>query len=280
MNNVAVFRSRGTLADVFTGFSWPVDFFSSDDLPDFLSQIYVQEKRHLWTADGFFVQLWLAIEGELGLSIPGFEGVKLVIGAGDIEDLTFVTASLDVGEASALTLHDFRFALRFDKGILKPAQGDTGDLESEFVEIRVEGSVRVDSSFNVSVEGFNALSLTPSIIGDTGIVIAADDVKLDFSRTSAIPEVLAAGFDESFIGIYIENTKVSFPSDFPALAPEDLVLKRCAIGSGGVSGRLEAHYSPKYHATSKTFTGSGATIFLAFPSDSKTLIWNSNKIPS
>ena len=112
------------------------------------------------------------------------------------------------------------------------------------MEIRVEGSVRIDSSFNVSVEGFDALSLTPAMIGDSGIVISADEVKLDLSRTSAIPEVLAAGLDESFIGIFIGEAKVRFPDSFPALAPAVSPRRSLAGASPAGSRRVTSTRRP------------------------------------
>ena len=40
------------------------------------------------------------------------------------------------------------------------------------------------------------------------------------------------------MGVFIGEAKVKLPEGLPDAAPEDLVLRNCAIGSGGVSGQL------------------------------------------
>src|SRR5262249_54028421 len=41
--------------------------------------------------------------------------------------------------------------------------------------------------------------------------------------------------------------------------------ERCAIGTGGVSGRLEAHYTPSWDADHKIFSGRGASTLFGVP---------------
>ncbi len=127
--------------------------------------------------------------------------------------------------------------------------------------IYVEGSITIDDQFDLHIDGFNAIQLTPVMVGLSGIVLSASDVKLVLSRTSSIPEVLAAGFDDSFLGVSIGEAKVVLQPGFPALAPEDLILRTAAIGSGGVSGTLEATYSPTFDAATNKFTGRALELF-------------------
>lgn len=260
-----IYRSLGTLGQVLSGISWPVDFFSTDDLPAFLDGIYVVDYRTRTTDDGFVLQSWLAFEGEISLGLPGFDGVKLVAGGGDVAGLTFATITLAFGAETYLTLDNVRLALRFDPSILKPAALNEGDPVPAFTEIRVEGFITIDKSFDITVEGFDALSVPPCMIGNSGIIIAADDVQLDLSRSTSPPEVLAAGFDGTFIGVYMGMIQVKLPDSLPELAPEDLVLRDAAIGTGGVGGWLEAHYSPAYEPATKTFGGKGAGDLFGIP---------------
>ena len=262
---MALYRSLAPLSRVIADIPWPVDFFAPENLPAFLDNIYVQDYEIEGRIDGFLVTFWLAMKGELSVSLPGLDSVKLVAGSGGVADYTFVTASLVVGAESSLTLHIVTLALRFDPSILKPAALSPGDPVQDFVEIQVTGSVQINSSFDVTVDGFDALKLTPAMIGNSGIVISADDVKLDLSRTSTLPEIIAAGFDESFMGIYIGEAKVQFPKDWPAVAPRDLFLRRCVIGSGGISGELTADYTPNYNSSTKEFTGDGAGKLFGIP---------------
>jgi hypothetical protein len=259
-----IYRSKGNLAEYLQDIPWPTDFFASANLPEFLSKIYILDHQWRVFRNEFQAEIWIAIDGETAVRIPGLDGVSLVAG-GNLTGYTFVTTQLKLGAKSELALRDIRVALRFDKDVLTPAPTISQPIPPPYAEISITGSVRVDSNFNVSVDGFNAIDLTPVYIGNTGIVISATSVKLDLSRTTTIPEVLAAGFGDDFIGVYIGEAKVTLPKDFPALAPQDLVLKKCVIGSGGVSGKLEAHYSPVYEATSKTFTGNGAGTLFGIP---------------
>ena len=259
----AAYRSLGTLRRHVAAIDWPIDFFAPDDLPAFLDRIYVLDYQ--LTTSTSTARVWLAFEGELSLAIPGVDGVKVVFGGGDVEGLTFVTASLAFGSPTTLTLENIRLSLRFPPDVLKPASLDGTPPAAQFAEIRVEGFVSIDSNFHVAITGFDAFELTPVMIADSGVIIAASDVKLDFSRTEALPEVLAAGFDESFLGVYIGQATVKLPEGLPALVPADLVLKNAVIGTGGVSGRLEAHYTPVFQATTNTFSGNGAGELFGIP---------------
>lgn len=259
-----IYRSLGTLADVLGGISWPVDFFSPEDLPTFLRKVYVLDYKTDYTARGFSSALSLAFEGELSIELPGLDGVKLVAG-GNAAGYTFLKASLEIGEDSSLTLHHIQFALRFDKEVLKPATLDGSAPTDEFVEIRVEGNVIVDSSFNIRIEGFDAFTLTPCMIGNSGIVITADDVKLDFSRSSALPEVIAAGFDENFLGVFIGEGRARIPREFSTFLPQDIIIRNCAIGTGGFTGVITGSWNPALKEDKSGFEGSGAGTLFGIP---------------
>lgn len=280
---MAIYSSLSPLSRVIADFPWPVDFFSPEDLPAFLDSVYVLDYQLSDTDTGFTTTIWLAFEGELSVNLPGLDGVKLVAGGGDVTGLTFVTVTLVVGVETSLTLNNVRLSLRFDPSILKPAAFNEGDPVGEFVEILVTGSFRINSSFDISVEGFDAVKLTPAMIGDSGVIVAANDVKFDLSRTTALPEVTAAGFDESFIGVFIGEAKVSLPKGLPELTPEDLILKKCVIGSGGVSGELHADYTHEqrsFDPQTKTFSGKGAGDFFGLPFciDSVDIVFKQNAL--
>jgi hypothetical protein len=258
-------RSLGTLTKHLAAADWPVDFFTPDDLPAFLDRIHLLDYRLSAGDDSSPTIFWLAIQGEIGVGLPGLEGVRLVVGGGDLAGFTFITAALRFGSKPSLTLENIRLSLRFDPSVLKPASFDGGPPTASFAEIRVEGSVIITSDFDVSIRGFDAFDLTPVMIGNSGVIVTAQDVKLDLSRTSAIPEVIAAGFDDSFIGVFIGEAQVQLPPALPAISPSDLVLRSAAIGTGGISGRLEAHYEPVFNEDTATFNGTGAGELAGIP---------------
>lgn len=273
---------------------WPTDLFQSKDGGSLLDRIYLVEFSAAPAFDNLTVHLTVAFKGELELVIPGLDGTSLAfVGSqptavspitpeppgppdlegdddnpieGEVPDtgleaewialaLTFTLAD----GAWSLTVEDVTIELRFPPDMLRPADG------SGHAHLSLRGDIILNNAFDVKFQGFDAVDLSRCEIAQTGIIISANGVKLDLSRTSSQPEIIAAGFDESFLGVYIGEAKVELPKDFPALAPADLVLKKCAIGSGGVSGKLEAHYHPHYDQVTKTFTGNGAGTLFGIP---------------
>lgn len=259
-----MYRSQGSLGDFLKSVKWPIDFFRLDDLNDFLNKVYVLDYNNTSLDIGFFSAIWLAFKGELAFSLPGVDGVKIVLG-GESPGYTFITGNLTVSENIEFELHNISIALRFDSEILKPVVLKSGEPVHPFAEIRIEGSIKVSSLFDVKVEGFDSIKLTPVMIGDTGIVISADDVKLDLSRTSTLPEVKAAGFDESFIGIYIGEARLQLPKELSSFVPKDIFLKNAAIGSGGISGEVDLKSAPTFNEKAKKFTGPGSGELFGIP---------------
>ncbi|MBL8621289.1 MAG: hypothetical protein JNK64_08300 [Myxococcales bacterium] len=250
--------TQGTLRSHLADAPWPVDFFAPADLPGFLDRIYVVESLVRWRGDEHNLRLQLAFEGEVAVRLPGLDGVSLVFG-GDplIEGVTLIGVQVKMGRRPEVVFDQLSFALRFDRELLTPAPDETGQV-AEHAQIYVTGSIAIDDNFDVQVRGFDAIELTPVMLGSSGIVLSASGVKLDLSRTTALPEVLAAGFGEDFLGVFVGEAKVRFPDNFPSLAPEDLVLRDAAIGSGGVSGTLVASYTPMFDDQTQRFTGPGA----------------------
>ncbi|HEX2079267.1 MAG TPA: hypothetical protein VHG08_16190 [Longimicrobium sp.] len=215
--------------------------------------------------DGSGLLIQLVVAGEAALGFPGVESLAIVFGTTDA-GATLLDTSFFLGPRGfSARVDDVTVGLRFPPSILKPVPESPGATPPPYAQIEVHGAISLDESFNLHLEGFDAFSLRPVMIGNSGIIISAEDVKLDLSRTGTLPEVTAAGFDESFMGVYIGEAKVQLPDDFPSLVPEDLVLKKCVVGSGGVSGRLEAHYSPAYDKNTKVFSGHGAGALFGIP---------------
>jgi hypothetical protein len=200
--------TQGTLRAHLADATWPVDFFTPDDLPGFLDRIYVVESQVRTNSGQLDLRLQLAFAGELAIRLPGLDGVSLVFG-GDpqVEGVTLIGVRVTLGTRREIVLDHLSFALRFDRDLLTPAPDETGQV-AEHAQIYVTGSIAIDGNFDVQVRGFDAIELTPVMLGSSGIVLSASGVKLDLSRTSALPEVLAAGFDEDFLGVFLGEAKI------------------------------------------------------------------------
>lgn len=236
---MSIYRSLGSLRR-FLGHNtpWPVDLFSPENLPEFLDKIYVMDYQYGGDFKNFTARVWLAFEKELSLRMPWFQGVTCVLG-GHEPGFTFIQTMLEIGEQKVFWFNDLSVALRFDKNILKPATLD-GTTPSEHTEIKLSGNVRIDSRMDISVHGCDTLKLTPCMLGNSGIILSAEDLKVDLSATSTLPEIKAAGFDEDFRGIYIAKAAIKLPAGFADIGLDVLSLEKCAIGSQGFSGTLSA----------------------------------------
>ena len=245
----------------------PTDFIIASDgaLAPLLDRLFFTNYALVNRLDGTGLLIQLVVAGEAAISLPGLESLAIVFGTTDA-GATLIDASFFLGNNGfSARVDNVTVGLRFPPSILRPVPESPGGTTPPYAEIGVHGAISLDHNFDLRFEGFDALSLKRAMIGNTGIIISADDVKVDFSRTDTLPEIAAAGFDESFMGVFIGEAKVELPKDLPALAPQDLVLKGCVIGSGGVSGKLEAHYSPTYDAATKTFSGNGAGELFGIP---------------
>jgi hypothetical protein len=259
-----MYRCLGDLKTIIAQSDWPVNFLSPENLPVFLEKIYVLDYETSDSSGNYFVRFWLAIEGEVAIALPGLDGCKFVFG-GNTSGYTLLTASFIGGTENTYMLEGIRAALRFDKSVLKPAAFEGEKPSQEFVEIEVEGSISITSDFDIDIDGFDAFKLTPAEIGDSGVIIAADDVKFDLSRTTTLSEVKSAGFDESFIGVYIGKARLQLPKELSSFVPKDIFLKNTAIGSGGVSGEVYLEYKPNFNKKTKKFTGPGSGELFGIP---------------
>jgi hypothetical protein len=220
----------------------------------------------LSVSGGVGFEATIAITGELSIPLPWLSGTALVFGGGAGAGLTSFRLAFAISKNGfTLSADDVEIALRLPPDVLKPAPSENGGDTPKYAEIAIKGGFTIDQSLNLQFHGFDKLSLSPVMIGDSGVVISADDVKLSLSPTQVIPEVQAAGFDEGFVGVFIGNARVRLPDGLPALAPEDLVLQNCVIGTGGVSGRLAASYSPTFDNNTQRYTGRGATELFGIP---------------
>lgn len=169
---MAIFRSLGTLKDFLADTPLLGDFFSPEDLPGFLDRIYVIDYRFNHSPAGFFSTFWLAFDGELSVKLFGANGLQLVIG-GEIPGFTFITVSLRVtNDESVLTLHNVSLTLRFNLSSLQSSDGDGGASAAKSLEVRIQGSVHINSSFKIWFSNLHVKLNAESLLGpDSGIEV-------------------------------------------------------------------------------------------------------------
>jgi hypothetical protein len=97
------------------------------------------------------------------------------------------------------------------------------------------------------------LNFPRSEILRSGLILELHDVKIDFSRTTNIPEAVADGRPEDFVGVYVKDGTISFPAFWKSAPGSTGVIKanNLLIGTGGFSGTL---------ALNATTTGGNAPV--------------------
>ena len=253
------------VADLIPEGAWPAELpLDAATVRDTLDGLYVTDYGLHATSNGIRAGMTLVVLREVGLALPGLGGTRLVLGGAAGEGTTSARLAIALDDSGfEIGLEDVQLALRFPPHLLRPVDTDPGVTQAE---ISISGSVYVDHNLDVRIEGLDEISLAPVMIGESGIVVSADRVQLALRRSSVPPEILAAGFDDSFVGVYIAVARVTLPPGLPLLAPEDLILRNAAIGSGGVSGALALDYGePDWDAAARAFRGRGAGDFFGVP---------------
>lgn len=74
----------------------------------------------------------------------------------------------------------------------------------------------------------------------SGLILELHNVKVDFSRTTNIPEAIADNRPEDFVGVYVKDGTITFPAFWKSAPGSTGVIKarNLLIGTGGFSGTL------------------------------------------
>lgn len=246
-----IYNNLGPLRDFIPFLPIPTELVNAERLPVFLDEIFVlgyeiEERisRQLSFTVGF--------SKEFAIHIPGIQYFHFVIG-GDTKRFSIVSLHVQLDRPRSVEFRRINFGIRFDPGILRPV-ADT----NAFAQIACDARLKITQDLSFELDAFNKFSLAPSFIGNTGFIIEVDSLKPDFSRSTILPELEALGFDKSFVGLYVESAKITFPETLRDLIPKDIRLSEMVIGSGGVAGKISGSWQPGYDPGKKTFIGQGS----------------------
>lgn len=219
---------------------------------------FIDASLSLEANDQFTLTTTIGSITPLDLRVPGLADFGITIG--EFDDVGFTLSLEYAAGVLAVSADDVPITIYLPDTILKPVDDDSA------LALSGQGTFRISSQGEVRILLEDGLDLTPCHLGEeSGLVISASGLQLDLSVIDNPPEVMAAGFDESFVGLYFQEVRVTLPTGFSILVPQDLVLKKCGIGSGGVSGELDVAYNPTYEPNSKTFSGPGAGDLFGIP---------------
>jgi len=142
------------------------------------------------------------------------------------------------------SLNNLSLALSFPRTWLKPIDTNTGEAyEDENIKSMLRfnvGSLHFSTENGFRFENESAFSFDKSEIGNTGLTLYFDNMKLDLSRTSNIPEAAAAGYPDDFVGVFVESAEIGLPKKWFSdnNSTLNIVGSNLLIGTGGISGTI------------------------------------------
>ncbi|MEL6534301.1 MAG: hypothetical protein AAFQ98_02755, partial [Bacteroidota bacterium] len=147
----------------------------------------------------------------------------------------------------AAAIEDINLALEFPRSWLQPVDDQGEVLADPNIPSRLKfsaGRFSFSSTGGFDFEGLGAFGLTPSVIGNTGLILGFTNLKVDLSTDQSIPEALADGRGNAFKGVYAEEVSVTLPKKWfdsednhPGTTAK-IVGRNMLVGTGGVSGQI------------------------------------------
>jgi len=151
--------------------------------------------------------------------------------------------------------------IEFPRDILKPVHADGSEIpNAKSIFVFGEAVLKVDTKEGIGYQLDLGGSLLPegfAEIGNSGLLLQLDGLKLDLSRTRNIPEADADGRPSDFRGVYARAVSVTLPKrwfhDNENLPNTSTTLRLGAydllVGTGGVSGKFALETVPNVNNT-------------------------------
>jgi hypothetical protein len=213
----------------------------------FLDKIYYSYLLEYRAGDEYVLDIRLIILDEIDINIPGLDGFKLILRAGETQGIIIIPIrfnlkmelELESGNFSfgedlgiEILISDLTASLRFPKTILKPVQpGSREIIQDQFSELTISGFFKIgwaNSAFIFEFSSSGGIDLSRSLIGDTGIIISAIGLNVILSGENA--------------GVSFQEATLELPPDIQGIP--DLTISNCNINTNGFSGSLSAIWNP------------------------------------
>ncbi|KRB56730.1 hypothetical protein [Flavobacterium sp. Root186] len=151
--------------------------------------------------------------------------------------------------------------IEFPQNILKPVT-DKGEAfpdpttKSMFTFAQAQLYADTEEGIGYQLELGGSLKPEYAMIGNTGLILQLDTLKVDLSKKTNIPEADADGRPNDFVGVYARAVSVTLPSKWFNNIEQDPLnttptLKIGAsdllVGSGGLSGNIYLETVPSVH---------------------------------
>ncbi len=251
-------------------------------------------------------QLGVYVRGRLGsnlgLALPSFGGVELVLGAGRIG----FDADVDFeAERFSITLSADVLTIRFARSLLQPVvpkeiadpNDPTGEKKITVFEADPDQNKKIELAFQVAItvnetgsievtwpeNSPQSLTLPKAMIGDTRVVVEGN-LGIDFSTTTVLPDVTGRALDPEWVGVVVRNFKIYLPPDISGIVPQQ-IAGNCLIGSNGFSAELHGNWldaagqptavfkevKQEDGSTKRFYEGAGSFSFFGLPGGMRSL---------
>lgn len=158
------------------------------------------------------------------------------------------------------SIQQLQLALAFPRTWLNPVDVNGEVIEGDLKSMLTynAGSLSYHSEKGFEFNQVDSFDLTPSQIGNTGLIIEIQNLKFDFRTDKNIPEATADGRPNTFKGVFIEYASIALPPNW--FNDDEVIGGRTAkvagynllIGTGGISGTIALE--------TQTFRNSDGTI--------------------
>lgn len=160
-------------------------------------------------------------------------------------------------------------AIEFPPSILKPVNSNGSDyhdpqhpnIKTQFRFAQALLYADTEQGFGYGLELGGTLFPSFAAIGNTGLLLQVDSLKLDLSKTTNIAEAIADGRPDDFTGVYARTIAVTLPSRWfhdEEVQGSPVTSLRVAgynflIGTGGVSGTFALETVPSIFSAGTTY---------------------------
>ena len=137
----------------------------------------------------------------------------------------------------SLSLNNLSMGIEFPETIFQPVDPN---ISKALITFNV-GSLYFDRDSGFSFQNESSFSFTKSKILNTGFTLEINQMKLDLSRKNNIPEAIADNRPDDFMGVYITQGSIGFPSFLnhdDTNSNAELFVNNLLVGTGGISGTI------------------------------------------
>ena len=218
-----------------------------------------EELDHLWIGEVGFdaasghASAALFVEVPIELAVPGVEALSIIVspGTGGVE----FTLEAGIAPTFSFAILQVHLALRIAGTFLHPVKPGTTEIDPtrDYIDIDVpQVNLTINGDGNVSVSLPQGIDLERSMIGSTGVIVAANGLRW-LTPADPPPHPSAPG---AFTGLYVDAASLDLPGLTPPPGAAGLTVRHLFVGTGGVTGTASLQLAATWDG--EAFTGQGA----------------------